>query len=83
MPLPEAPTAAEEAAKREKVGFAGLFSHGYWWPTILVGFMSASALMLVYALNTWLPVLMEEPVSTPRDRCRSCWCSTAGPSSAR
>ena len=53
------PTAAQEAAKREKVGFAGLFSHGYWRPTILVGFMSASALMLVYALNTWLPVLME------------------------
>ncbi|WP_395727273.1 MFS transporter [Nakamurella sp.] len=59
VPLPEAPTAAQEAAKREKVGFAGLFSRGYWLPTILLGFMSASALMLVYALNTWLPVLME------------------------
>jgi len=59
VPLPEAPTAAQEAAKREKVGFAGLFSRGYWFPTVLLGFMSASALMLVYALNTWLPVLME------------------------
>jgi AAHS family benzoate transporter-like MFS transporter len=59
VPLPEAPTAAQAAAKREKVGFAGLFSHGYWLPTVLLGFMSASALMLVYALNTWLPVLME------------------------
>jgi len=59
VPLPEAPTAAQDAAKREKVGFAGLFSHGYWLPTVLLGFMSASALMLVYALNTWLPVLME------------------------
>jgi AAHS family benzoate transporter-like MFS transporter len=59
VPLPEAPTAGQDAAKREKVGFAGLFSHGYWLPTVLLGFMSASALMLVYALNTWLPVLME------------------------
>jgi len=59
VPMPEAPTAAQEAAKRGKVGFAGLFSRGYWLPTVLLGFMSASALMLVYALNTWLPVLME------------------------
>ncbi|HEY5878445.1 MAG TPA: aromatic acid/H+ symport family MFS transporter [Nakamurella sp.] len=59
VPLPEAPTAAQEAAKREKVGFAGLFSRGFWFPTVLLGFMSASALMLVYVLNTWLPVLME------------------------
>ena len=59
VPLPEAPTAAQEAAKREKVGFAGLFSRGYWLPTVLLGFMSATGLMLVYSLNTWLPVLME------------------------
>ncbi len=59
VPLPAEPTAAEKAAKREKVGFAGLLSPGYWLPTLLLGLMSVAALMLVYALNTWLPVLME------------------------
>lgn len=59
VPMPEAPTAAQKAAKPEKVGFAGLFSRGYWLPTVLLGFTSATGLVLVYSLNTWLPVLME------------------------
>ena len=46
------------AAKRERVGFAGLFSGGNAFPTILLGFMSVTGLVLVYALNTWLPELM-------------------------
>jgi len=41
-----------------RAGFAGLFSGTYIFPTILLGLMSATALMLVYSLNTWLPELM-------------------------
>ena len=59
VPLPPAPTEAEKTAKREKVGFAGLMSRGWWLPTLLLGLMSVCSLLLVYALNTWLPVLME------------------------
>jgi len=40
------------------VGFAGLFSRQYWLPTLLLGLMSATGLLLVYSLNTWLPELM-------------------------
>jgi AAHS family benzoate transporter-like MFS transporter len=39
-------------------GFPGLFSGTYILPTILLGLMSATGLMLVYSLNTWLPELM-------------------------
>ena len=41
-----------------RAGFAGLFSGTYIFPTILLGLMSATGLMLVYSLNTWLPELM-------------------------
>jgi AAHS family benzoate transporter-like MFS transporter len=41
-----------------KVGFAGLFSTWYLLPTIVLGLMSATGLMLVYSLNTWLPEIM-------------------------
>ena len=47
-----------EGARRERVGFAGLFSRGNAFPAILMGFMSVTGLVLVYALNTWLPELM-------------------------
>jgi MFS transporter, AAHS family, benzoate transport protein len=40
------------------VGFAGLFSGGYALPAILLGFLSVLGLVLVYAINTWLPELM-------------------------
>ncbi len=43
---------------RERAGFAGLFGREYWFPTIVLGFMSATGLILVYVLNTWLPELM-------------------------
>lgn len=56
VPLPDGVPAAGPG---ERVGFAGLFGRGFWIPTILVGFMSATVLILVYYLNTWLPVLME------------------------
>lgn len=40
-----------------KAGWAGLFT-SYPLPTLLLGLMSATGLMLVYSLNTWLPELM-------------------------
>jgi AAHS family benzoate transporter-like MFS transporter len=49
---------AAESADRGKVGFAGLFSANYLLPTIVLGLMSATGLMLVYSLNTWLPEIM-------------------------
>jgi AAHS family benzoate transporter-like MFS transporter len=64
VPVPEelpkapgtVPTAA--AAGGGRVGFAGLFGPGYLFPTIVLGLMSATGLVLVYSLNTWLPELM-------------------------
>jgi MFS transporter, AAHS family, benzoate transport protein len=58
VPLPGAPAAAPAAARRERAGFAGLFGREYWLPTVLMGLMSATGLVLVYSLNTWLPELM-------------------------
>lgn len=43
----------------ERVGFHGLFTGSYLVPTILLGFMSFSGLLLTYGLNTWLPRIME------------------------
>jgi MFS transporter, AAHS family, benzoate transport protein len=55
-----APTAAAAAVPltEGKAGFAGLFGLGYLFPTIVLGLMSATGLLLVYSLNTWLPELM-------------------------
>jgi MFS transporter, AAHS family, benzoate transport protein len=59
VPLEEAAAmAAPVGGKRERTGFAGLFSGGNALPAILMGFMSVTGLVLVYALNTWLPELM-------------------------
>jgi len=60
VPLPElaAAPAEQQVVKRERAGFAGLFGPDYWWPTVLMGLMSATGLVLVYSLNTWLPELM-------------------------
>jgi len=65
MPMPaETPSAAPAAGagpagpKPARVGFAGLFSREYVVPTVLLGLMSASGLLLVYSLNTWLPHMM-------------------------
>ena len=41
-----------------KAGFAGLFSGSYIFPTLILGLMSATGLVLVYSLNTWLPEIM-------------------------
>ena len=55
-PAPDAAGAVRTPAGR--AGFAGLFSGTYILPTALLGLMSATGLMLVYSLNTWLPELM-------------------------
>jgi MFS transporter, AAHS family, benzoate transport protein len=71
MPLPDASAApaapspasadarpAATTAAGGRAGFAGLFGPGNAFPAILLGFMSVTGLLLVYALNTWLPELM-------------------------
>ncbi|WP_235024616.1 MFS transporter [Caballeronia arvi] len=55
--LAEAPAAGVPPVPSEKAGFAGLFG-SYLFPTIMLGLMSATGLVLVYSLNTWLPELM-------------------------
>ena len=57
LPMPDG---VPEQAKAEKVGFAGLFSRGFLFATVITGLMSALAQCLNYFLNTWLPVLMEQ-----------------------
>ncbi|MEO5795787.1 MAG: MFS transporter [Rhodoferax sp.] len=56
----EEPTAVaiDQSAAPEKAGFAGLFGSSYLFPTLILGCMSATGLVLVYSLNTWLPELM-------------------------
>ena len=56
MPVATAHTSASQSA--DKTGFAGLFSRHYLLPTLVLGCMSATGLLLVYSLNTWLPELM-------------------------
>ena len=58
VPVPEAPTQAMLQAADGKTGFAGLFGAHYLFPTLILGLMSATGLVLVYSLNTWLPELM-------------------------
>lgn len=55
--LPARP-GANGPTSADKVGFAGLFSRHYLFPTIVLGLMSATGLVLVYSLNTWLPEIM-------------------------
>ncbi len=56
-PEPVAVILARPVAE-DKAGFAGLFGSGYLVPTLVLGLMSATGLLLVYSLNTWLPELM-------------------------
>ncbi len=65
--LPESPAWLESRAARhiagpavadaERVGFAGLMGRRFLLPTLLLGLLSATGLLLVYSLNTWLPQL--------------------------
>src|SRR5215207_4913702 len=65
VPLPEETPRAQAPAAGAvapvgggRAGFAGLFGPGYLFPTLVLGLMSATGLVLVYSLNTWLPELM-------------------------
>lgn len=64
VPLPAEPADAPSSPAHNRSvpggrsGFAGLFSAHYLWPTLVLGCMSATGLLLVYSLNTWLPELM-------------------------
>lgn len=59
VPAPEpAAMALTRPTSENKAGFAGLFGSGYLLPTLVLGLMSATGLLLVYSLNTWLPELM-------------------------
>ena len=53
------PAAAVSIAPEETgaVGYRGLFGD-FLVPAMLIGLMSATGLLLVYSLNTWLPELM-------------------------
>ena len=55
----EIPSAAgtELVEERGAAGYRGLFVD-FLIPAILIGLMSATGLLLVYSLNTWLPELM-------------------------
>jgi len=55
---PSAETVVGSAHLYGKAGFAGLFSSPYVFPTLVLGLMSATGLVLVYSLNTWLPEMM-------------------------
>lgn len=48
------------AVAAEKIGFRALASKKYAFPTLLLGFMSFTGLMLTYGLNTWLPQIMSQ-----------------------
>ncbi len=61
VPMPELAVATAGQAQpsgHDKTGFAGLFTAHYLFPTLILGLMSATGLVLVYSLNTWLPELM-------------------------
>ncbi len=66
--LPESPAWLESRTRRrvaalqsehaeERVGFAGIMGRRFLLPTLLLGLLSATGLLLVYSLNTWLPQL--------------------------
>lgn len=58
MPDTSALKAVNASGASEKIGFSGLLSRDYLFPTTVLGLMSATGLMLVYSLNTWLPEIM-------------------------
>lgn len=59
VPLVEELAVQRAGAAPAKRGFAAAFSRPFLVPTLLIGFMSFSGLLLTYGLNTWLPRIME------------------------
>ncbi|GAA3698078.1 aromatic acid/H+ symport family MFS transporter [Arthrobacter ginkgonis] len=55
-----APAGKAEKTGAERVGFAALATPRYALPTLLLGLMSFSGLLLTYGLNTWLPEIMSQ-----------------------
>ena len=51
------PASAAVAAEQGAAGYRGLFGD-FLAPALMIGLMSATGLLLVYSLNTWLPELM-------------------------
>lgn len=56
IPMPS----AEVNETGDRVGFAALARKPLVRPTVLLGLMSFSGLLLTYGLNTWLPQIMSE-----------------------
>ncbi|WP_353713677.1 aromatic acid/H+ symport family MFS transporter [Arthrobacter sp. K5] len=59
VPLLEERIIQQVGAAPQKTGFAAVFSRQFAVPSILLGLMSFSGLLLTYGLNTWLPKIME------------------------
>lgn len=55
IPVPDDPMWPQ--ANPTRGGFRGLFSGRLWLATITLGLLSATGLLMVYSLNTWLPQL--------------------------
>lgn len=55
---PGAEAAGGDAARAGGTGFAGLFAGGRAAPAVLLGLVSATGLLLIFALGTWLPALL-------------------------
>ncbi len=55
IPVPDDPMRPSAAPSRG--GFRGLFVPRLWFATITLGLLSATGLLMVYSLNTWLPQL--------------------------
>lgn len=68
VPVPEAEVKprqdAAASASDARAGWAGLFTV-YLVPALIIGFVSAACLLLVYSLNTWLPKIML-PIMGPK-----------------
>jgi len=68
VPIPETEVKPEQSAALNaadaRAGWAGLFTV-YLVPAIIIGFVSAFCLLLVYSLNTWLPKIML-PIMGPK-----------------
>ena|GEM_PF-66055 len=68
VPIPETEVKPQQSAALSaadaRAGWAGLFTV-YLIPAIVIGFVSAFCLLLVYSLNTWLPKIML-PIMGPK-----------------
>jgi AAHS family benzoate transporter-like MFS transporter len=58
-PVPTAVRSGKSSGDEGRAGYPGLFDRHNWLPTVLLGSCSVMVLLLVYALNTWLPELMQ------------------------